>query len=131
MNDEVQALLAKAHRSLDAAAVIIAAGFFEKAAGEAYYAMFYAAKAMLLNTAKRLKQHKQVIRAFESLAKTSGKLKFYDSLAQAFRLRHFATYETGLLADVSQKQARTTLQNATEFVTMAEDFLRGAGGNIE
>jgi len=131
MNEEIQSLLAKAHRSLDAAAVIIAAGFFEKVASEAYYAMFYAAKAMLLNAGKRLKQHKQVIRAFESLAKTSGKLKFYDSLAEAFKLRHFATYETGLLADVPEERARVTLQNATEFVTMAEQFLRGAGGNSE
>jgi uncharacterized protein (UPF0332 family) len=124
-DDEILALLAKARRSLDAAAVIIAARFFEKAASEAYYAMFYAAKAMLLNTGQRLKQHKQVIRAFESLARTIGKLKFYDSLAEAFRLRHFATYETGFLADVSEKQARTTLQNAIEFVTMSERFLEG------
>ncbi len=48
MNEEIQALVRKSRKALEVGRLMLSGGFPEQAASEAYYAMFYAAKAMLL-----------------------------------------------------------------------------------
>jgi hypothetical protein len=57
--------------------------------------------------------------------------KFRTALDESLKLRHFADYETDLTYAISTEAAEATLREANEFVTMAEKFLEGAGGNIE
>ena len=123
MNEEIQALVRKSRKALEAGRLMLSGGFPEQAASEAYYAMFYAAKAMLLREGKRLKQHKQVIRAFKNLAAKTGRSRFYDLLSNGFKLRHFAAYETDLVVKVSEDRARAALNAANEFLNVAEEYL--------
>ncbi len=45
---EMEAMLEKAERSLDAARVLIESEYYEFSSSRAYYAMFYCAEALLL-----------------------------------------------------------------------------------
>lgn len=49
MTSSIEALLAKARESIAAAQLLIKDGYFDFAASRAYYAMFYAASALLAN----------------------------------------------------------------------------------
>ncbi len=133
MNEETQALLRKAKRKLLAAESVLLNGFPEDTASDAYYAMYHAAKAILLNRAPRVKKHGDVIRKFSELLVETGRIdrKFAEYLEGSLRSRHFADYETDLTAIISPEDARDWLRKATEFVTMAEKFLEGTGGSIE
>ncbi|HUU13551.1 MAG TPA: HEPN domain-containing protein [Terriglobia bacterium] len=128
MTPESEALLRKSRRSLEAGQLLLSEGFMEDAASEAYYAMFYAAKAILVNAGQKATQHKHVVRKFQQLFVVTGRIqnKYYDALEEALKLRHFADYETDLSYPVPSEEASTSLGKATEFVVMAEEFLRGA-----
>jgi uncharacterized protein (UPF0332 family) len=52
MTSSIEALLAKARESIAAAQLLIKDGYFDFAASRAYYAMFYAASALLANLRK-------------------------------------------------------------------------------
>jgi hypothetical protein len=47
------------------------------------------------------------------------------------KLRGVADYGAESATSVSRQQAQDKLRNAREFVAMAEQFLKGAGGKIE
>ncbi|PYV23743.1 MAG: hypothetical protein DMG24_13265, partial [Acidobacteria bacterium] len=57
--------------------------------------------------------------------------KFYQFLQTAFDLRGVADYGAESATSVSRKQAQEMVRNAYEFVAMAEQFLKGAGGKVE
>jgi len=63
---EVRELIAKAERSLRAAERLLEAGDHDFAVSRAYYAMFYAARALLLTRNVRRSKHSGVLAAFNS-----------------------------------------------------------------
>ena len=133
MDEEIQALLRKARRKLQAGESALSQGFPEEAASDAYYAMYHAAKAMLLPRAPRVRKHGDVRVKFKELLVDAGKVdnRFDSYLDQGLKTRHFADYETDLGVSVSSEEAEQVLARASEFVTMAEDFLKGTGGKSE
>jgi uncharacterized protein (UPF0332 family) len=62
MTEEVEALIRKARRSLKAGEILLSPGFVEEAVTRAYYAMFSAAKAMLLTQGRKPTKHKHAAR---------------------------------------------------------------------
>jgi len=134
MNEEIEALLRKSHRFLDAGRSLLAAGFPEDAASRAYYAEFTASKAMLLLRSPKATKHGPVKRTFEETLVNTGKVerKFLTYLELALQVRHFADYETDLIHTLTTEDAEVRLREASEFVAMAEEFLRHeeeAGGD--
>jgi len=127
MNEETQALLRKARRKLLAAESALSNGFPEDTASGAYYAMYHAAKAILLSRAPRVKKHGDVTRKFTELLVDTGRVdrKFAEYLEGGFQSRHFADYETDLVATISAEDAGDWLRKAAEFVAMAEKFIGG------
>ena len=125
--NEVEAFIRKAHRSLRAGEVLIIQGLAEHAIDRAYYAMFYAAKAMLLTRGAKAAKHKHVATTFEKLFVGSGTVdaRFLGHLQDGFMSRHFATYETDLTSAISTEDAELTLEDARQFVAMADQFLKG------
>jgi uncharacterized protein (UPF0332 family) len=95
--------------------------------------MFTAAKALLLRTAPKVSRHENVKREFEELLVKTGKIerKFLTYLEVGLLSRHFADYETDLTYVVRPEEAASRLREASEFVAMAEDFVRRAGGGLE
>jgi len=57
--------------------------------------------------------------------------RFAHYLSRAFDLRDDAVYALDSRAEIPREVAEQELRRATEFLTMAEQFLKGAGGKVE
>lgn len=127
MRAEALALLDKARENLQASRTLIDAGFFSIAASRCYYAMFYAAEALLLDKGLRFTSHGAVQAAFgrEFILTGRAEADLHRYLLDAFRARQAADYEAP--AEVSREDALAQLERAAKFLAVAEELLRGAG----
>jgi uncharacterized protein len=144
MNQEIEALLRKARTKLRSSQILLKQasveedllmrqGVAEDAVSRAYYAMFLAAKAVLIPRAKKLNVRKEVAAKFKELLVDTGRIprRYFDYLNSGEKQRRVADYETDLISTMSVDEAAEVFQHACEFVTMAGDFLQGAGGESE
>jgi uncharacterized protein (UPF0332 family) len=124
MKPEVQALLKKARESADAAKLLGEKGYWDFAASRAYYAMFYAAEALLLDRGLSFSSHSAVIAAFGKEFAKSHALdpKFHRHLIDGQDLRNAGDYDVG--TPVSEAQAKDVMAWANEFIAVAETFLQ-------
>jgi uncharacterized protein (UPF0332 family) len=120
MKHEVEVLLQKARESLHAAGLLKQEGYLDFAASRAYYAMFYAAEALLLDRGLSYSSHSAVIAAFgKEFAKTKVlDPKFHRCLIDAQDLRNLGDY--GIGPGVTADQAQEVLLWAAEFLAAAE-----------
>jgi uncharacterized protein (UPF0332 family) len=120
---EVQALIEKAHTSLQAAALLQREGYLDFAASRLYYAMFYAAEALLLDYGWAYSSHSAVIAAFgKEFAKThilDPKLHRY--LLDAQDIRNLGDYGVGI--GVTEQQSAQLYDWAREFLQAIETKL--------
>jgi len=123
MKPEIQALLDKASQSLQAAELLKREGYLDFAASRAYYAMFYAAQALLLDRERSFSHHSAVIAAFgKQFAKTQTldpKLHRYLIDAQAFR--NLCDY--GIGTSLTTGDVEEILGWTREFLASARAFL--------
>jgi uncharacterized protein (UPF0332 family) len=114
------ALLQKAHESLLAAKLLSREGYSDFAASRAYYAMFYAAEALLLDRDLAFSNQSAVIAAFGKEFAKSGILdsKFHRYLIDAQDLRNVGDY--GIGQEVTAIQTQEILRWAQEFLSAAE-----------
>ena len=112
---EIQELLGKARRSLSAAERLLRDGDNDFAVSRAYYAMFYAAQALLLTRDIRRSKHSGVIAAFNQQFIQSGELphELFIRFRDGFEDRAEGDYG---LSVISEEQARTGIAAAREFV---------------
>lgn len=94
MTDQTDALLARAGTELEAARVLVDAGFPEQATSRAYYAAFFAAEAALLTLGETRSKHSGVIAAFGRLVVKEGGFDtdLGGDLRRLFELRNAADY---------------------------------------
>ena len=120
---QVQELIEKAKRSLEAAQVLKEQNFYDFAAVRAYYCMFYLAEALLLTKGLSYSSHKEVISAFGRIfAKTSLPPPYlHRYLIDAYDIRQVGDYKGGLSVD--RKRAEETIQWAKEFLEITSKFL--------
>jgi len=120
-------LLEKADRSLAAADRLLADGFPDFAAGRAYYAMFYAAEALLLSRRLSFSKHSAVIAAFGQQFVKTGVLdpSLHQYLLSAFDLRNLGDY--GAVRAVEDADARQALEDAKVFCAAARAYLASSG----
>jgi uncharacterized protein (UPF0332 family) len=123
MSGEVRSLLQKAHASLRAARLLQGEGYLDFAASRLYYAMFYAAEAMLLDRGLSFSSHSAVIAAFgQEFAKSRAvDPKLHRYLLDAQDLRNLGDY--GIGSGVSQRQVQAMVRWAQEFLSAAEATL--------
>lgn len=117
-------MLDKARRAVRAAELLLDAGETDFAMGRAYYAMFYAAEAALLETGLKFRKHSGVHAAFgEQLART-GKVdpKYHRLLLDAFDKRIVGDYDVEYA--FSPEDCRQTIEQAREFISAVAAFLR-------
>lgn len=122
MKLETEALLKKARQSLLAAQALDREGYQDFAAARAYYAMFYAAQALLLGRGLSFSSHAAVIAAFgKEFAKTGAlDAKYHRYLIDAQDVRNLADY--GIGPEISEAQVHALLTWAEEFLTAAESW---------
>lgn len=112
---ETRELLDKARRSLQAAERLLRDGDNDFALSRAYYAMFYAARALLLTRDVRRSKHSGVIAAFNEQFIQSGELPrdLFLKLRDGFEDRAEGDYG---LAVISEEQARSGIESASQFL---------------
>lgn len=119
MTPDEAALLHKAEDSLKAARLLAEKGFYDFAASRAYYAMFYAAQAFLLQDSAAFSKHSAVIAAFGQRFVKTGLVseRFHRYLIEASDIRNVSDYDTH--SGLSQKDVNEQLSRAEEFLSVA------------
>jgi uncharacterized protein (UPF0332 family) len=125
LTPEIEALLTKAHHALKVAEKLRAGGDFPDAAGKAYYAMFYAAQALLKAHDIEVVKHSAVASMLGRHFAKTGRLdpKFHRMFLNARRVREVADY--GIFEEVVEPTANLTVDEGRSFVSEIERFLRG------
>jgi uncharacterized protein (UPF0332 family) len=115
--------LGKAARSVEAAQQLTKYGNAEFAVGRAYYAMFYAAEALLNENELRFRKHAGVHRAFAQHFAKNGLLdeKYHRWLIAAFSKRITGDY--GIDSDVTAEDAAALIGQAQEFLQAARQLI--------
>lgn len=99
-------------------------------AGRSYYAMFYAAEAVLLTKNLSFSSHKAVISAFGKEFVKTNELpsRLHRNLRDAFRLRQVGDY--GGTISFKKEDAERLIIQAKEFTGAIEEYLRKRGHNL-
>ena len=118
----IQAWFHLADEKLDVAQKLFEMAYFDDATSRAYYAMFYAASAVLVSMDVEVKSHSGLAHQFsQHLIKTGRIDKEYGRmLALAMRAREISDYV--ILTRISEADAAQMLTNARAFVAAMKEF---------
>ncbi|MBM3236092.1 HEPN domain-containing protein [Candidatus Poribacteria bacterium] len=121
---ETQGWLDKAESSLNAAKMLLREGYISESVSRAYYAMFYAAKAMLAEDGISRNKHSGVIANFGERYARTGRItrEFHKQLNTAFEERSRADYEYSWR--MTEADARIRITEAEAFVQEIKSQLR-------
>jgi len=116
LTGDQQSLLDKADESYRAAGLLLEHGFLDFAASRSYYAMFYAAEALLLERGLAFTKHAGVISAFGREFVKNGDIPvaYHQYLIQAQDSRHVGDYD--IVRKISKDRAQELLEHAELFV---------------
>jgi uncharacterized protein (UPF0332 family) len=122
--NEVEWYIAQAHEALLAAADNVRLAHYSTAINRAYYAMFYAANALLATKGIQRAKHSSVLAAFRQEFVKTGRVEaeYSDSYGDAMDARHEADYTIG--ARATKKPAQDYLEDAQRFVARVERYLK-------
>jgi len=122
--EHIQARMAMAREKIASARDLFEKGHYNDVISRAYYAMFYASKALLLALGEDPHKHEGVISLYgERIAKVGLTDPRYGTLLRdAKGLREDVDYEDFFRA--TREQAERAIQNAEDFVTEAQETLR-------
>lgn len=121
---EVEWYMTQAHEALAAAADNIRLAHYSTAINRAYYAMFYAANALLATKGIQRARHSGVLAAFrQEFVKTDLiEVEHSDEYGDAMDARHQADYAIG--TEITEKLAQDYLEDAQRFITRVEQYLK-------
>ncbi len=119
-----QRLVDRAKTTLDEASILLESGHPIGAADRCYYAMFYAASALLWAKGLEPTSHRAMLATFGKEMVKGGEVdrSYHRMLLDAFDLRQTADYD--VQADVDTATAQEAFTAAQDFVAMAEAMLR-------
>ncbi len=102
-------------------------GFYASAVNRAYYAVFYAANALLATKKLARSKHSGVISAFREYFIKTGIIENDHSrtFGQLFDDRHISDYDINISVDVDQVVA--DVSGAIRFVDRMDEFLKEGG----
>ena len=124
---EVGLYIDHARRMLDVAEHNLSDGFCESAINRAYYAIFYAANAILATQGLSRSKHSGVIAAFRLHFVKPGaiEVEYGDIYGRVMDDRHISDYDVEAL--IEPERARVDLDDAHRFVNRIGDYLREEG----
>lgn len=124
---EVALYIDRAHQMLIVTARNLDDGFYDSAVNRAYYAIFYAANAMLSTQGLARSKHSGVISAFREHFVKPGLIEteYSDIYGRLMNHRHVGDYELEL--SIGEHQARADLRDAERFVRRVEKWLQDEG----
>ena len=120
---EASALIERAKRYLRSSQLLLKDGDSESSVSRTYYAMFYAAEAVLLTKGLSYSSHKGVISAFGEHFVKSGVFprEMGKELNRAFEKRQIGDYEYTFV--ISRGDAEQMLHSGEEFVNTIASWL--------
>jgi len=123
----VAAYLTRSHEDIDTARLLLANGRYKVALTRAYYAIFYAASAMLLSEGIKRSKHSGVQSAFRQSFIKSGVIEaeYSDIYGAARDARELSDYELWFMP--AEEFAEIIIADAERFVARMERYLREAG----
>lgn len=122
--EEIQLYLNRAKQDLQAVEVNLKNELYTVAISRAYYAMFYAASALLKSIGVERSKHAGIVSAFGEYFVKPDLIdaKFSRMLIRAFESRNDTDYDVHFVVDA--ELARKRFQDAQEFVEQIETYLR-------
>jgi len=119
-----EAHMEKASRRLSVAERLLQDGEYEDSISRAYYAMYHAAKAALATIDVFPRTHEGLVSEFGKRFVLTGTFpkELGRALAEAKAARE--TYEYSVTAEIDEAEARTILEDATEFVAAIDRFIK-------
>ncbi len=116
MIPDAEKLMQKADQALVVVKELLARDFYADAVSKAYYAMFYAAQALLLDSGIKRTKHSAVISALGQYFAKTGKLepKYHKMIINAQQDREIADYD--IYQTITRKLAEKRRAEAAEFV---------------
>lgn len=121
-------MLRKADQSLAGARVLLQEGFYGFAVSRTYYAMFYAAEALLQSKGLAFSKHSAVHAAYGVEFAATGVLSphLHRYLLEAQESRHFGDYDFG--PEMPREVAEEQMRRADEFLRATRAYLELSGG---
>ena len=114
---EIESLMERAQRTMASADLLLNEGDFESSVSRSYYAMFYAAEALLLTKKLKFSSHRSVISLFgEHFIKTGI---FKPEMGRRLSI----TFEKRLLGDYSYAP-QLDEENATEILGWTRELIK-------
>ncbi len=123
MTEEIQKYLDKAEHALQVAEDLLRGGHAPDAASKIYYAMFYAAQALLKSEGIEVVKHSAVEAAFGFHFAKSGRIgpEFHKMLMSARKIRETADYDID--EEIVEPIATLKLEEGRAFLAMIKEIL--------
>jgi uncharacterized protein (UPF0332 family) len=123
MNEEIRKYLEKADHALAVAGELVQHGFVPDAASKIYYAMFYAAQALLKSGGIDVTKHSAVESAIGYYFVKTGKIdqKYHRMLINARKIREIADYDID--EEIVEPVAKVKLEEGRAFVAAVKNLL--------
>lgn len=123
MTDEVRRYLRKAEHALEVAEDLLKDGHVPDAASKTYYAMYYAAQALLNADGIDVVKHSAVEAAFGYHFAKTGKIdtKFHRMLMNARKIREIADYDID--EEIVEPVASLKIDEGRAFLSVIKDYL--------
>jgi len=125
-SSEVKSYMEKAEQAVAAAEKLILDGYYDFAASRAYYAVFYAASALLLKEGLEFRKHSGVLAAIHQHFIKTGRIEkeFGKDLNWLFELRSIGDY--GVNVHVPKRDAEQAIISARDFVQKIKSIVQKA-----
>jgi len=120
---EVQKLLEKADHALEVAESLYKQGYTQDAASRIYYAIFYAAQALLKSEDIEVVKHSAVESALGYYFAKTGRIdpKYHRMLIHARKVREIVDYE--IQEEIVEPTAALRLEDGKEFVAKMKSII--------
>jgi uncharacterized protein (UPF0332 family) len=122
--DNLRLYISSAHELLDVARLNLGNDYYGSACNRAYYAIFYAASALLLAKGMSFGKHSAVISAFRQHFIKSGELDARWSEVYQRIMSHRQSSDYDINLRVEKEQADKDVSDAGAFVEEVEQWLR-------
>ena len=121
---EIAIYIENAHEMLEVAKNNLANGFYSSSVNRAYYAIFYAANAVLATKKLARNKHSAVISAFRQYFVKTGLIpvELSDIYGRIMGDRELGDYD--LVTSIDEARAKLDLQDAKRFIQSVEEWLR-------
>ncbi len=119
--------LSRAYKNLEVARSLLADEFYEDSVSKSYYAIFFAAKALLLTKNLDPKRHSGVISFFSQYFVKTGELEKELAAILKFAQKERISADYDEFYSASVEEAKIQLENAERFLQRVKEILQEKG----